>query len=107
MRVLFTILFYFVSPFCLAEEAEDPFAVAESQLDAVNHSNSPATLAEAHAQLEEQLPEDTLKQIDEMTSEKEMIMLHFGPGVLMRNEWGLWGGLAPSEAHETIRIYSR
>lgn len=52
----------------------------------------PKTLEEAHQRLEKLFPKDELAKIDAMKSESEMIEYHFGLGMGMRNEWGLWGG---------------
>ena len=52
----------------------------------------PATLAEAHLQLEREFPKEGLAKIDAMKSEDEMIMFHRGFGMGMRNRWGLWKG---------------
>jgi len=54
----------------------------------------PTTLEEAHRQLERQLPKEELAKIDAMKSEEEMIEYHFGLGMGMRNNWGLWKGSA-------------
>lgn len=51
----------------------------------------PKTLEEAHQQLEKLLPKEELAKIDAMKSEDDMIEYHFGPGMGMRNGWGLWG----------------
>jgi hypothetical protein len=75
----------------VAEDATDPFAVVESEVQNEQPENFPATLAEAHEQLEEQLPVEELKKIDAMKTEDEMIDYHFGSGMGMRNTWGLWG----------------
>jgi hypothetical protein len=52
----------------------------------------PATLAEAHAELERILPPEELAKIDAMKSEDEMIQYHHGLGTSLRNAWGLWRG---------------
>lgn len=52
----------------------------------------PKTLAEAHQQLENLLSKDELIKMDAMRSEDEMIRYHFGLGMGMRNNWGLWRG---------------
>jgi hypothetical protein len=52
----------------------------------------PATLEEAHEQLERLLPPGELAKIDAMRSEDEMIKYHRGIGMGMRNGWGLWKG---------------
>ncbi len=77
--------------FVYGQDAVDPFAVDKSKEGTEESVVGPATLAEAHAQLERQLPEDELKKIDEMKSEDEMIEYHFGAGMGIRNAWGLWG----------------
>ena len=77
--------------FAFAQDAVDPFAEVESNEGDEQEAVAPATLADAHAQLEKQLPKEELKKIDAMKSEDEMIEYHFGPGMGMRNSWGLWG----------------
>ena len=52
----------------------------------------PATLAEAHAELQKTFPLEELARIDAMKSEKEMIRYHRGVGASLRNSWGLWRG---------------
>ena len=52
----------------------------------------PTTLDEAHRELARILPKAELAKIDAMNSEQAMIEYHFGPGMWMRNQWGLWGG---------------
>lgn len=51
----------------------------------------PKTLDEAHEQLAKLLSKEELAKIDAMKSEDEMTEYHFGPGMGMRNSWGLWG----------------
>lgn len=51
----------------------------------------PASLDEAHRELERILPKNELAKIDAIKSEHAMIEYHFGPGMWMRNQWGLWG----------------
>ncbi len=50
----------------------------------------PATLGEAHRELERMLPKEELARIDAMKSEKDMIDYHSGLGMGLRNDWGLW-----------------
>lgn len=54
----------------------------------------PATLAEAHTELERILSDEALAKIDAMPTEEGMSMAHFGLGAGMRNGWGLWRGSA-------------
>ena len=51
---------------------------------------APATLADAHAELEKIFSHVELAKIDAMKSEKEMIRYHRGIGTFLRNSWGLW-----------------
>ncbi len=53
---------------------------------------TPKTLAQAHEVLEAQLSPKTLREIDAMKTEGDMIAFHHGQGRSMRNDWGLWGG---------------
>ena len=52
----------------------------------------PATLTEAHAELERLLHPKMLAEIDAMESEDEMAKYHFSLGMAIRNRWGLWRG---------------
>lgn len=53
-------------------------------------SQIPTTLAEAHIELERLLSSEELARIDAMMAEDEMITYHFGLGMYLRNNWGLW-----------------
>jgi hypothetical protein len=53
--------------------------------------NAPATLAEAHAELERIFSPQELAKIDSMPSEDGMIQYHMPFGTGLRNRWGLWG----------------
>jgi hypothetical protein len=50
----------------------------------------PATLSEAHVELEYILSPEELEKIDAMNLEEDMIKYHFGLGMTIRNRWGLW-----------------
>jgi len=62
----------------------------------------PATLAEAHARLEQILTPESLALVDGMDSEDGMILSHHGFGTGMRNEWGLWSGSALAKYMEGL-----
>ena len=49
----------------------------------------PETLEECFETLEKQLPPDQIGLLKNMT-ERELIRCHFGIGMWMRNNWGLW-----------------
>jgi Domain of unknown function (DUF6794) len=51
----------------------------------------PTTLAEAHAELERILTDESLAMIDAMDSEDGTSLSHHGLGASMRRAWGLWG----------------
>ncbi len=57
----------------------------------------PTDLNDCNRQLDLILPPKTLKEIDEMKSASDMIEFHFGLGMWMRNNWGLWIGSRLSE----------
>jgi hypothetical protein len=77
----------------LADEKRDSPKKQPAQVQAKKtEAPPPKTLEEAHQQLEKLFPQDELAKIDAMKSESEMIKYHFGLGMGMRNEWGLWGG---------------
>lgn len=52
----------------------------------------PADLDDAHLQLATLLPANELERIRQMPSETDMSVYHFGIGMWMRNNWGLWQG---------------
>ncbi len=52
----------------------------------------PRNLDDAHAELMKLLPPDELQRIRDMKSEFDMIDYHFGLGMGLRNDWGLWRG---------------
>ncbi len=54
----------------------------------------PTTLSEAHAELERILSSEELAEIDAMASKYDMSKYHFGLGLSIRNNWGLWQGSA-------------
>jgi len=62
----------------------------------------PATLAEAHAELERILSAEALAKVDAMTSEEDMDMQHFGLGLGLRNGWGLWRGSVMAKHMEEL-----
>lgn len=51
----------------------------------------PNDLDEAHADLLRRLPKETIEEMKSGT-EDDMIKYHFGLGMWMRNNWGLWQG---------------
>ncbi len=92
MKTLISTLFLLLGVLIgFAQDAVDPFVVVEFKEGSEEKAATPATLAEAHAQLEKQLSETDLKKIDAMKSEDQMIECHFGSGMGMRNSWGLQG----------------
>jgi len=52
----------------------------------------PKDLGDAFVELDKMLPEIDRKEISAVTKRDEMIQYHFGLGMWMRNNWGLWGG---------------
>jgi len=52
----------------------------------------PANLEQAFTALKRMLPAEDIEKIRKMDDEKEMVRYHFGLGMRLRNEWGLWRG---------------
>lgn len=52
----------------------------------------PKDLDDCHAQLRAMLPAKEIDRIMAMTNADQMIDYHWGFGVTLRNEWGLWAG---------------
>ncbi len=84
-------------------------------MDTVTDTNAPASrdtsyiptdLYDALDHLEYLLPNEALTWIRDSTdSEDDMIRLHFGLGMWLRNNWGLWSGSRMSEYFNDIGIY--
>jgi len=51
----------------------------------------PKDLDDCFVELKKMLPSKVLNEM-QVKTEKEMIEYHFGLGVWLRNNWGLWGG---------------
>ena len=52
----------------------------------------PSNLEECHTRLLSEMPKEEIARIKAMTKMTEMIQYHFGAGMWMRNDWGLWAG---------------
>lgn len=52
----------------------------------------PANLEECFAELGKLLPKDELKEFKDGEEDKAVSVAHFGLGMWMRNNWGLWSG---------------
>lgn len=98
--VVTTLLLLFSIQIAVAQSDGESSTLVESEATNKEQAAVPTTLAEAHAQLEKQLPEEELRKIDAMKSEDDMIEYHFGLGMGIRNSWGLWG---PSPLAEHMR----
>jgi hypothetical protein len=64
----------------------------------------PGNLDECFVELNRLLPEDEIEKM-KMGSEDEMVNYHFGIGMWMRNNWGLWGGSHLKEWFNEKGIY--
>ncbi|MBK8091050.1 MAG: hypothetical protein IPK32_03375 [Verrucomicrobiaceae bacterium] len=92
-RIATLILLLAVGSQLCADEKKDALAKQPAKEKAkAAQALPPKSLEEAHQQLEKLLPKKELVKIDAMKTEGEMIKYHFGPGMGMRNGWGLWGG---------------
>jgi hypothetical protein len=61
-------------------------------LDSVNHVYIPANMEECMLELDKVLNPNSKKQILAYNSRGDMLGLHHGLGMWIRNNWGLWGG---------------
>jgi len=62
-------------------------------LDTINKFYIPRNLEECFVQLDTILPEKNRKEYKNLKSKDEVIgNYHFGLGMYLRNNWGLWGG---------------
>jgi len=90
--VTFILLFAVGSPLVADEKKSAPAMPTAKEQPKEAEPPAPKTLDEAHERLEKLLPKEELAKIDAMKSEDEMIEYHFGLGMGIRNNWGLWGG---------------
>ena len=67
-------------------------------------SYTPEDLYDAINHLKKLLKPEKIKAMKQ-GSEKDMIQYHFGLGIWMRNNWGLWGGSKLSEWFNSIGIH--
>ncbi len=70
-----------------------------------NEDYIPKNLVEAVAQLEIIHNDSTKKVIIEMTEKEYVGSTHFGTGMWIRNNWGLWNGDDLAEYFNSIGIY--
>ncbi|MFA4870001.1 MAG: DUF6794 domain-containing protein [Pedobacter sp.] len=61
-------------------------------MDSVNHVYIPANMEECMVELDKVLNPNSKKQILAYKSRGDMLGLHHGLGMWIRNNWGLWGG---------------
>ncbi|HEV3470278.1 MAG TPA: DUF6794 domain-containing protein [Pyrinomonadaceae bacterium] len=61
-------------------------------LETINGVYIPKNLGEALAEMDKRLTEVDKKEMRALPSREGMIVYHLGPGMWMRNNWGLWGG---------------
>ena len=76
---------------CCARKQEQLAQPPPVEQPAPDVDTTPKTLEEAHLQIEKHAPVEELAKIDAMESEGDVIEYHFGGGLSMRNNWGLWG----------------
>lgn len=91
--ILTTVLFLFLS---------DALGQPPSKF---NPNYKPKTLDEAIFQLEKLHHDTTKVQILSMTEDQFTIRSHFGMGMWIRNNWGLWGGGKLSKYFKSIGIF--
>lgn len=84
------LLILFIGSHSWADEKTVSEKQPAGEQPAGSEASLPATLEEAHLQLEKLLPGEELAKIDAMQSEDEMIEYHLTLGMDIRNGWGLW-----------------
>ena len=62
------------------------------QSDSIDGVYIPKNIEECFLELNKLLSEEEIKQFKELKSKDETIDYHFGLGMWIRNNWGLWGG---------------
>ncbi len=72
----------------LQKEALEKRLVAEK----INDTYIPKDLGEAFIELDKNLPEVSRNEFKSLSEPKDTIEYHFGLGMWLRNNWGLWGG---------------
>lgn len=97
MRVIVAVLFAMLLSICPTWAGETPDAdevntIKPTADKAAPHGvYVPKDLEDAFAELKRAL-HPKMVEIMKTAPEKEMIQYHFGLGMWMRNNWGLWGG---------------
>lgn len=76
----------------LEKKKEHEAYLARLTADSINGVYIPRDLEDCFHQLDTLLSSQDLRTIKNYESSDEMINLHFGLGMWMRNNWGLWGG---------------
>ena len=92
--------FYFFGAFGRPlNEAAEREIIAKKQelerrltLDSINHIYIPPNIKECFIELDKELTPEVVSKLNAFKSAGEMGVHHFGMGMWMRNNWGLWGG---------------
>ena len=61
-------------------------------LDSINHVYIPPNILACFLELDKKLTPENVLKLNALKSAGEMINYHFGLGMWMRNNWGLWSG---------------
>lgn len=81
------------------------FSSASGQADSKRENYKPLNLEEAVAQLKIIHDDTTKKKILEMSESEFLRGAHFGLGMWMRNNWGLWKGKTLAKYFYSIGVY--
>lgn len=69
-----------------------------------SEQNIPKSLAEAIEALDKQLPSEEKEKWMAMDGREAVVLAHFGLGMWMRNNWGLWSGSELSAYFNSLGI---
>lgn len=93
------ILFFRLSSKAKSKKERDRYrAIAQEQqrrnltADSINHVYIPVDMTDCFRQLDKLLDQEDRDAMAAKDSATDMIAYHFGLGMWMRNNWGLWGG---------------
>ncbi len=76
------------------QKAEEERRAYEEKIvaDSINGVYIPRNIMECFLELDKLLEQDGIETVKSMENRDEVIVLHMGLGMWVRNNWGLWGG---------------
>ena len=88
-----------------AEERIDVRALVRYQLDSIDNIYIPTDIYDAFGQIDGFLSDSAKQETIEMSEREFAAGMHFGLGIWMRNNWGLWNGSRLSKYFNDCGIF--